>query len=167
MFKPWPHKALSTPAAAVAEIDEAALAVWTRLLEAMYGARALVGLAAPQIGLSQRLAVVDCSASRREPVRLANPELIWASTETARHAEGSPNLPGLSAEIERPARVRVRFLNETGAQVECDFDGLWAASVQHQIDHLEGRMFFERLSRLKRQRLLARHAKQARKRTAG
>jgi peptide deformylase len=163
LFARWPQPVLRRPAAPVAAIDAQARAIWDEMLAAMYATPGIVGLAAPQLGHGVRLAVLDCSEARDAPVRLANPELVRVSDETARRAEGSPHLPGLMAEIERPAEVRVRFLDGTGRETERDFDGLWAAAVQHQIDHLEGRMFFDRLSRMRRQRLLAAHAKRGRR----
>lgn len=163
-FAPWPQPALGRPADPVGAVDARVLTLWREMLTAMYDTPGIVGLAAPQLGVALRLAVLDCSAARTEPVRLADPEIVWVSDELRRGAEASPHLPGIEAEIERPAAVRVRFMNETGATVEIQFDGLWAAAVQHQIDHLEGRMFFHRLSRVRRGRLLARHAKQMRRR---
>lgn len=85
---------------------------------------------------------------------MANPEIVVASETRNAHEEASPCLPGVSAEITRPARVTVRFFNTEGEIEERAFDGLWATSVQHQIDHLAGRMYFDNLSRLKRARLL-------------
>jgi peptide deformylase len=124
-------------------------------MEAMPG----VGLAAVQIGVMQRLAVVDASDRRGQAVLLANPEVLHASVELRPHEEASPCLPGVSAKIERPRAVTVRFLNAEGAVEERDFVGLWATSVQHQIDHLAGRMYFDRLSKVKRDMLLRRARK--------
>jgi peptide deformylase len=118
-----------------------------------------VGLAAPQIGVGLRLAVVDASLERGQVVRMANPEVIDASTEKNQHDEASPNLPGVSARITRPARVLVRYMDAHGMLVRKDFEGLWATSVQHQIDHLDGRMYFDRLSKVKRDMLLRKAAK--------
>jgi peptide deformylase len=101
-----------------------------------------------------RLAVVDCSEARGQAVRLANPVVVAASAELFPWREASPNLPGVAALIERPARVTVRFLNRDGAGEEREFRDLWATSVQHQIDHLEGRMFWDRLGPVKRKMLL-------------
>lgn len=162
-FLHWPDARLRGPARAVEGLTPEVERIWTRLLGLMYDTPGIVGLAAPQIGEALAVAVVDASDNRREPVRMANPELVWVSEETGTRREGSPNLPGAGAEIRRPSAVRVRFVNETGAVVELPFEGLWAASVQHQIDHLAGRMFFDRLSRLKRERLLAAVAKRARR----
>jgi len=121
-----------------------------------------VGLAAPQIGVMLRLAVVDASDTRGQALRMANPEVLHASVKLRSHEEASPNLPGVSAKIERPRAVTVRFLNAEGETEERDLVGLWATSVQHQIDHLEGRMYFDRLSKLKRDMLLRRARKGAR-----
>ena len=154
-FVMWPDRRLRTPAAPVGQVTDDIRAIWDEMIAAME-AMPGVGLAAPQLGVMLRLAVVDASAARGQAVRLADPVLIRASDETRPHEEASPNLPGVSALLERPARVRVRYLDETGAQVERDFEGLWSTSVQHQLDHLDGRIFADRLSRLKRDRLLKR-----------
>ncbi|MEM9147916.1 MAG: peptide deformylase [Pseudomonadota bacterium] len=149
----WPDARLRAAALPVDAVDDAARALWDEMLRAMY-AMPGIGLAAPQLGVGLRLAVLDASPTADSPVRLANPVLLEISEETRVQAEGSPNLPGVWAEIRRPAEVRVRFLSETGEPSERSFEGPWAQSVQHQIDHLEGRMFFDRLGPVKRQRLL-------------
>lgn len=159
-FLPWPDKRLRTAAAAVPEITEEIRAIWEDMvasMEAMPGQG--VGLAAPQIGVGLRLAVVDASLERGQVVRMANPEVIDASTEMNQHDEASPNLPGVSARITRPARVLVRYMDAHGMLVRKGFEGLWATSVQHQIDHLDGRMYFDRLSKVKRDMLLRKAAK--------
>ncbi|MBC56785.1 MAG: peptide deformylase [Confluentimicrobium sp.] len=157
-FVSWPDKRLKTPAAPVAGITEEIRAIWDDMVETM-DAMPGYGLGAPQIGVMLRLAVVDCSQERGRAVRLANPEILHASAQPREHEEASPNLPGISAVITRPRAVTVRFLNAEGAVEERDFVNLWATSVQHQIDHLNGRMYFDRLSRIKRERLLKRFAK--------
>lgn len=155
---PWPDRRLRTPASQVAAITDEIRAIWTDMIDTME-AMPGVGLAAPQIGVMLRLAVVDASDTRREAVRMANPEILHASAQMREHAEASPNLPGVHATISRPRAVTVRFLNETGEMEERDFVGLWATSVQHQIDHLAGRMYFHRLSKVKRDMLLRRARK--------
>ena len=125
-------------------------------MEAMPG----VGLAAPQIGVMLRLAVVDGSVERGKAVRLANPEILHSSVELREHEEASPNLPGVSAKVKRPRAVTVKFLNEQGMFDRRDFVGIEATSVQHQIDHLNGRMYFDRLSKVKRDMLLRKAKKQ-------
>ena len=106
-----------------------------------------------------RLAVVDASSRRDEAVRMANPEVLHESVQLRAHEEASPNLPGVSARIERPRAVTVRFLNDQGEVEDRDFVGLWATSVQHQIDHLNGRLYVDHLSPLRRKMLVARSAK--------
>jgi peptide deformylase len=146
---PWPDRRLKTPAAEVPAITDDIRAIWADMIDTME-AMPGVGLAAPQIGVMLRLAVVDASEARGQAVRLANPVIVNASGELRAHEEASPNLPGISAVLHRPARVTVRYLDETGTQVTRDFEGLWSTSVQHQIDHLEGLLFVDRLSRVKR-----------------
>ena len=150
---PWPDKRLRMVAADVAEITDDTRAIWNDMIDTME-AMPGVGLAAVQIGVMQRLAVVDASEARGQAVRMANPEVLHASVQLRPHEEASPNLPGVSAKIERPRAVTVRFLNEKGEMEERDFVGLWATSVQHQIDHLAGKMYFDHLSKMKRDMLI-------------
>ncbi len=140
------------------EITDEIRALWDDMIDTME-AMPGVGLAAVQIGVMLRLAVVDASSDRGQAVRMANPEVLHASVEPREHEEASPCLPGVSAKVVRPRAVTVRFLNAEGAVEERDFVGLWATSVQHQIDHLEGRMYFDRLSKVKRDMLLRRARK--------
>lgn len=156
----WPDQRLRTSATAVDAITDDIRAHWADMIDTME-AMPGVGLAAPQIGVMLRLAVVDASQSRGQAVCLANPEVLHASGQMRSHDEASPNLPGVWATVERPRAVTVRFLNADGAMEERDFVGLWATSVQHQIDHLNGRMYFDRLSKVKRDILLRRARKQA------
>jgi peptide deformylase len=156
---PWPDARLRSPAAPVEAISEEVRAHWADMIDTME-AMPGVGLAAPQIGVMLRLAVVDASEARGQAVRMANPEVLHASGQMRSHDEASPNLPGVWATIERPRAVTVRFLNADGAMEERDFVGLWSTSVQHQIDHLNGRMYFDRLSKIKRDILLRRARKQ-------
>lgn len=161
-FLPWPDARLRTAAAPVTAITDEVLGVWEDMIASM---RAMpghgVGLAAPQIGVGLRLAVVDASEDASKAIRLANPEIIEASETLSAYEEASPNLPGVSAQVRRPARVVVRYMDHHGLLVRKDFDGLWATSVQHQIDHLDGRMFFDRLSKVKRDMLLKKARKLA------
>ncbi|MEL7114121.1 MAG: peptide deformylase [Pseudomonadota bacterium] len=154
----WPDKRLRTPAEVVPEITDDIRAIWDDMvdtMEAMPG----VGLAAPQIGVMLRLAVVDASDERGKAVRLANPEILETSKELFAHDEGSPCLPGVSAPLKRPRRVLVRYLNSAGMIDRREFTDLWATSIQHQIDHLNGRMYFDNLSKMKRDMLLKKAAK--------
>ena len=157
-FLRWPDPRLRQPAAPVSAIDDAIRAIWDEMVEAM-DAMPGYGLAAPQIGVMLRLAVVDCSSERGHAVLLADPEIIAASSELRAHDEASPNLPGVNARLSRPARVEVAFTDQEGRRVERSFEGVWATSVQHQIDHLDGRMYFDRLSRTRRDMLLRKAAK--------
>ena len=155
---PWPDKRLRTKALPVEAITDEIRGIWSDMvdtMEAMPG----VGLAAPQIGVMLRLAVVDASEERGKAVLMANPEIIDASGVFREHDEASPNLPGVSAVIKRPRGVSVRFLNSEGIIQRRDYVGLWATSVQHQIDHLNGQMYFDRLSKVKRDMLLRRARK--------
>jgi len=157
-FLMWPDPRLRKAAAPVTAITDEEWAIWDEMVVAM-DAMPGVGLAAPQLGIPLALAVVDASDKRGQAVRLANPAVLHASVEMRDHEEGSPNLPGVWAKITRPRAVTVRFLNDQGEQEDRDFVGLWATSVQHQIDHLAGRMYFDRLTKLKRDMLLRRVGK--------
>lgn len=152
-FVMWPDKRLRTPAEPVTEITDEIRSIWDEMIDAME-AMPGVGLAAVQLGIRLRLAVVDASTVRGQVIRMANPEVLHASIEPRIHEEASPNLPGVSAKISRPRAVTVRFLNAEDETEERDFVSLWATSVQHQIDHLNGRMYFDRLSKVKRGMLI-------------
>ncbi len=155
---PWPHRCLRSPAAAVDAVNEDIRAIWADMVDTM-DAMPGYGLAAPQIGVMLRLAVVDCSETRGQAVLLANPVVLHAFGQFRDHGEASPNLPGVSATIRRPRAVTVRYMDATGSVVDREFVDLWATSVQHQIDHLAGRMYFDHLSPLKRRMLIARSEK--------
>ena len=161
-FVSYPDKRLRSVCAPVDAITDYVEQTWQDMLDSMY-AMPGVGLGANQIGNMQRLAVMDCSETHDKPVRMANPVVLHASAKMREHEEGSPNLPGVWAKIERPRAVTVQYMDETGALVEKDFVGLWATSVQHQIDHLDGKMFFDHLSPVKRKMLLAKAVKLAKR----
>ena len=152
-FLRWPDPRLRQPAELVGEITDDIRAIWADMvdtMEAMPG----VGLSAPQIGVMLRLAVVDASQERGRAVLMANPELLSGSAEQREQIEASPNLPGAGAKIKRPKTVVVRYLNAQGVIDRKEFSDLAAASVQHQIDHLNGKMYFDNLSKLRRDMLL-------------
>ncbi len=149
----WPDKRLRIAAEPVAEITDAERSVWADLIDTME-AMPGVGMGANQIGVMKRLIVVDASSERGQVVKMANPEILHASVEPREHEEASPNLPGVSAVIARPRAVTVRYMDESGEVAEKDFVGLWATSVQHQIDHINGKMYFDHLSRTKREMLI-------------
>ncbi|MGR3621901.1 peptide deformylase [Pseudophaeobacter sp.] len=155
---PWPDKRLRTAAAEVHEITDEIRQIWTDMIDTME-AMPGVGLGANQIGVMQRLAVVDGSKERGRAVRMANPEVLHASTQLREHEEASPNLPGVSAKIKRPRAVTVRYMDEAGEIIERDFVGIEATSVQHQIDHLNGKLYFDHLSKVKRDMLIKKSKK--------
>lgn len=161
-FIPYPDKRLKTVCTEVEAVDDTVRGIWQDMLDTMY-AMPGVGLAACQIGITRRLAVLDCSEGGKEPVRMANPQALHSSVKLREHTEGSPNLPHVWSKVERPRAVTVAFLDENGDAVEKDFVGLWATSVQHQIDHLNGKMYFDHLSAVKRKMLIAKSGKLARR----
>ena len=149
----WPNPRLRRPAEAISEITEDIHALWQDMIDTME-AMPGVGLAAPQIGKMLRLAVIDASEARGQAICMANPQVLHASVELRSHEEASPNLPGVSAKIKRPRAITARFLDSQGALQTKDFVGLWATSLQHQIDHLNGKMYFDHLSKTRRDMLL-------------
>lgn len=161
-FLPYTDRRLHIPAEPVPEVNETVRMIWDDMIDTM-DAMPGVGLAAPQIGIMLRLAVVDASEKRGQAVRMANPEILHESVQSRSHDEASPNLPGVFAQISRPRAVTVRFLNDAGEMEDRDFVGLWATSVQHQIDHLNGRMYVDHLSPLRRKMLVQKSAKVARR----
>ena len=158
-FVMWPDKRLRSVVPEVAEITPEIRQIWDDMIETM-DAMPGVGLAAPQIGVMLQLAVVDASAERNSRILVANPTILTASNEMNSYDEASPNLPNMPASIRRPKEVTVRFLNKDGVITRRDFDGLEATSIQHQIDHLNGRMYFDNLGRVKRDMLLRKARKQ-------
>ncbi|WP_022705820.1 peptide deformylase [Paracoccus zeaxanthinifaciens] len=161
-FIPYADPRLHRPADPVDQVTETVRMIWDDMIATM-DAMPGVGLAAPQIGITMRLAVVDASDKRGQAVRMANPEILHESVQLRAHDEASPNLPGVFARIERPRAVTVRFLNADGQTEERDFVGLWATSVQHQIDHLNGKMYVDHLSPLRRKMLVQKSAKLSRR----
>jgi peptide deformylase len=150
---PWPNPCLKAKAEPIVKITAEITQIWQDMIvfmEAMPG----VGLSAPQLGIGLRLAVVDASSARGQVLRMANPEILHVSAKLEVGEEASPNLPRVSAQIKRPRGVTVRYMDETGAMLEKDLVGLWARSLQHQVDHLNGRMYFDNLSNLKRDMLI-------------
>ncbi len=137
----------------VAEITPELRRLADDMLETMYEAPG-VGLAAPQVGVLQRLLVMDCvkeEGAAPRPMVLFNPEVTWVSDETNVYEEGCLSIPEHYADVERPAEVRVTWLDPDGKLREEHFDGLWSTCVQHEIDHLEGKLFIDYLKPLKRQ----------------
>ncbi|MDR5652832.1 peptide deformylase [Ruixingdingia sedimenti] len=139
------------------------------MLETMYDAPG-VGLAAPQVGVMKRLLVMDCvkdPEAAPRPMVLINPEITWRSEETNVYEEGCLSIPDQYAEVTRPAMVRVRWTGLDGAAQEEEFTGLWATCVQHEIDHLDGKLFIDYLGPIKRQMITRRMEKLKRDRARG
>jgi peptide deformylase len=150
-----PDPRLKQIAAPVARVDERIRRLMDDMLETMYLAPG-IGLAAPQVGVLERVIVVDASAKdeERAPLRLANPELIEVSEEDVNYEEGCLSLPEHYAEVVRPAQVRVRYLDHENEIRELDAEGLLGTCIQHEMDHLEGILFVDHLSALKRNMIL-------------
>jgi peptide deformylase len=158
-----PHPSLKTRARPVTPADAATVRdLVPRMFATMYDAPG-IGLAAPQIGVGLRLAVVDLMRDNKPaPMVLVNPSIVASSTETAVREEGCLSLPGMYADVERPAAVTVRYQDEAGVKHEVSADGLLAACLQHELDHLDGVLFVDHLSALKRNMILRRLAKEMR-----
>jgi peptide deformylase len=131
------------------------------MLETMYAAPG-IGLAAVQIGVPKRIIVMDLSRDEDPPAprHFVNPEILWRSEETLPYEEGCLSVPEIYDQVERPAKVRLRYLNYLGELVEEEAEGLYAVCIQHEMDHLEGVLFIDHLSRLKRERAVAKVKKQ-------
>ena len=145
-------KAKSEP---VAQVDDALRALMDDMLATMYDAPG-IGLAAVQVGEPKRVIVMDLAREGEEPAPryFVNPEITWRSEETAPYEEGCLSVPEIYDEVERPARVRLKYLGYDGKPVEEEADGLYAVCIQHEMDHLEGVLFIDHLSRLKRDRAI-------------
>jgi peptide deformylase len=151
-----PDPRLKQVAEPVATVTDATRALMDDMLETMYAAPG-IGLAATQIGVMERVVVMDVAREEepKAPRFFVNPEILWRSDETAPYQEGCLSIPDVFEEVERPARVRVRYLDYDGRPVEEEADGLYAVCIQHEIDHLNGVLFIDYLSRLKRDRAVA------------
>ncbi len=150
-----PDPRLKQISAPVARVDEATRRLMDDMLETMYQAPG-VGLAAPQVGVLKRVIVVDAAAKdeERAPLRMANPELIEVSDEDVKYEEGCLSLPEHYAEVVRPARVRLRYLDYENEILELDAEGLLGTCIQHEMDHLDGILFVDLISALKRNMIL-------------
>ena len=146
----------------VAVVDDDLRALMDDMLETMYAAPG-IGLAAIQVGEPKRVIVMDISRPEDEPAPryFVNPEILWASEETAPYEEGCLSVPEIYDEVERPARVKIRYLDYRGKTVEEDAEGLFAVCIQHEMDHLDGVLFIDHLSRLKREQAVKKVKKQA------
>jgi len=156
----FPDPRLRTVATPVTLFDEALRALAADLVETMRDAGG-IGITAPHIGIATRLVVLELTREEG-PTIYVNPTVVWASDELIRHPEGSVSMPGVTAEIERPRRVRIRYQDLTGAEQSEEADGLRAVCHQHEIDQLDGIFWTQRLSPLKRDQLMRRYQKRRR-----
>ena len=148
----YPDPRLHTVARPVAAVDARIRALIADMLETMYGAEG-IGLAATQVDVHERLVVIDVSEERNEPMVLVNPEVVWASEDKQVSDEGCLSVPNIYDGVERSRAVRVRALDADGQSRELSAEGLLAVCIQHEMDHLTGKVFVEYLSPLKRNRI--------------
>lgn len=150
-----PDPRLKQKAARVETVDQSVRTLMDDMLETMYAAPG-IGLAAPQVGMSVRVIVADIGKNEedRQPIRMANPEIVWASDDDNTYEEGCLSVPEHYAAVVRPRAVRVRYVDEHDAVREMDADGLLATVLQHEMDHLDGILFIDHLSSLKRNMIL-------------
>ncbi len=150
-----PDPRLKQKAAAVGAVDDALRALMDDMLETMYAAPG-IGLAAPQVGVLKRVLVIDIARDDepKAPLRMVDPEIVAVSDEDRVYEEGCLSVPEHYAEVTRPAEVTVTYLDETGTRRRQSFDGLLATVVQHEMDHLDGILFIDHLSNLKRNMIL-------------
>lgn len=156
-----PDPRLKTVADTVDAVDDPLRALADDMLETMYAAPG-IGLAAPQVGILKRMLVMDCvkeEGAAPEPMVLVNPKVVWSSDENNVYEEGCLSIPDEFADVERPAEVEVTWTNLEGGEESAKFDGLWATCVQHEIDHLDGKLFIDYLKPLKRQLITRRMQK--------
>ncbi|SMY06492.1 peptide deformylase [Flavimaricola marinus] len=148
-----PDPRLKTLCKPVDDMSDALRSLSKDMLETMYKAPG-IGLAAPQVGIMSRLLVMDCVKENSEaprPMVMANPQIIASSDERSVYEEGCLSLPDQYADVERPAEVTVRWIDLDGNEAEETFTGLWATCVQHEVDHLDGKLFIDHLKPLRRQ----------------
>ena len=163
-----PDKILKQPCDPVERVDDDLRALLDNMLETMYDAPG-IGLAAPQIGILRRAITIDVSRRDEDdesdapvpknPLFMINPEIVWSSDEPSLYDEGCLSIPDYYAEIERPAEVIVKYIDREGRENELKADGILATCVQHEIDHLDGILFIDYLSKLKRDRVIKKFAK--------
>jgi peptide deformylase len=167
----FPDPRLRLVSAPVSSVDGALLALMDDMLETMYAAPG-VGLAAIQIAEQRRVIVLDVAKREEEnaapqPLCLANPEIVWASAELSTYQEGCLSIPDIYEDVERPARVRARYLDRESRVQEIEAEGILATCLQHEVDHLNGVLFIDRISRLKRELLLKKFRKNAKQKAQG
>ncbi len=151
----YPHPVLKKKSLRVEKVDDELRRLLDDMLETMYAENGC-GLAAPQVGVSKRMVVIDIAREGEEPAPLymVNPEIIWKSDETEVCEEGCLSLPEMRAEVERPASVKIRYLDYNGQECELLAEDFLAVAAQHELDHLDGVLYIDHISRLKRQMLV-------------
>ena len=161
-----PDPRLKIKAKPVKAVDGQIRRLMDEMLETMYAAPG-IGLAAPQVGVAKRVLVVDVARENEppQPLRIANPEILWRSEELATYSEGCLSLPEHYADVSRPARIKLRYLDHENEIREVELEGLLATCVQHEMDHLEGVLFVDHISPLKRNIILRKLAKLKRQKT--
>lgn len=157
----FPDPRLHTVAAPITAVDDRVRQIAQDMLDTMYDAQG-IGLAATQVDVHERLVVIDVSEERNQPLVLVNPEIVWASEERHVSDEGCLSVPGIYDGVERAARVRVQSQDLQGAAVTLEADELLAVCIQHELDHLLGKVFVEYLSPLKRSRIRSKMIKRQR-----
>ena len=159
-----PDKQLRRVSEPVARVDAATRALVADMFETMYDAPG-VGLAAIQVGVPRRVVTIDATRGddEKNPIAMINPEIVWESEETVSHEEGCLSIPEYLDQVIRPDRVRVRFLDLEGHEQEVETDGLLARVVQHEVDHINGILFIDHLSKLKRDRVIKKYTKAAKR----
>ena len=159
-----PDKRLRSVSKPVSEISDDIRALVADMFETMYEAPG-IGLAAIQIGVPSRVIVMDLSKreAEAEPRVFINPEIVWSSQETSPYEEGCLSIPDIHEDVERPSRVRIRYLDLDAKPQESDAEGLFATCIQHEVDHLNGVLFIDHISKLKRERIIKKFAKAAKR----
>lgn len=162
-----PDPRLKKPCEPIVQVTAELSQLASDMLETMYDAPG-IGLAAPQVGAMKRIIVMDCiKDGTPEPMVLLNPRVVWSSEDQASYEEGCLSIPDQYAEVKRPASVKVQWMDLNGAEQERTFEGLWATCVQHEIDHLDGKLFIDYLGPLKRQMITRKMEKLKRERARG
>ncbi len=161
----FPDPRLRTEAKPVASVDDAVRRLVDNMFETMYAAPG-IGLAATQVNVHQRIIVMDLSDEKDKPLVFINPKLEILDHETLEYDEGCLSVPGFYETVNRPGRIRVKALDRQGEPLDMEADGLLAICVQHEIDHLGGKLFVDYLSTVKRQRIRAKLVKEHRKKAS-
>ena len=157
----YPDPVLREIATPVETVDETVRTIMEKMLNTMYGDG--IGLAANQVGLTQRIIVMDCAQGEDgapgQPYKMANPEITWIAEDEHTMDEGCLSFPGVQAPVTRPQHLKVTYLDENNTEQELEAEGLLAVCIQHEIDHLDGKMFFDYSSKLKRDMLMKKYKK--------